>query len=322
MAARVSVAMGTYNGAAFLAEQLESIAAQDRPPDELVVCDDASTDATAAMVRAFAARAPFEVRLEINAENVGSTSNFAKAVGLCRGEIIFLADQDDVWMPHKVRLLSDVLAGEPGIGFVASDARLVDPQRRPLGCTLWEALPFPAAEQAEFNAGRAFDVLLRRNVVTGTTMAFRAGHRDLVLPIPAGWVHDAWIALLISAVARGAVVAEPLVDYRQHAAQQIGARRESLLDKYRKRKRQGRGVYEATAQGYEHALERLRALGDRVADPAVLEALERKVDHWRARGRMRTQRTWRLPLLAREILHGSYVRYSSGWKSVAEDILL
>src|SRR3954470_17842517 len=94
-----SVAMCTYNGARFLGEQLASVAAQTRPPDELVVCDDRSTDETASLVRDFAAAAPFRVRLHVNERNLGSTRNFERAVSLCEGDLIALSDQDDEWLP-------------------------------------------------------------------------------------------------------------------------------------------------------------------------------------------------------------------------------
>ena len=318
----VSVAMCTYHGGAYLAEQLQSIAAQDRVPDELVVCDDGSGDATPSILRGFAARAPFTVRLEFNGQNLGSTQNFAKAVSLCRGRIIFLADQDDLWKPQKVRRLADAISADPGIGFAFSDARLVDAQGQPSGYTLWQSLSFEPADQARFNAAGAFDLLLRRNVVTGTTMAFRSDFCELLLPVPSGWVHDGWFALLLAAVARGRALAEPLVDYRQHARQQIGAGPGTMLDKYRRRKRQGLGLYAATADNYAQAWERLNRAQDRLLDRSILAALAAKIDHWRTRARMRIDPAWRAPTIAREILRGSYERYSAGWKSVAEDILV
>src|ERR687894_3003245 len=102
MPARFSVAMCTYNGARFVAEQLASVAAQTRPPDELVVCDDGSTDETCRLVEEFAARAPFPVRLFVNERNLGSTRNFGRAVALCEGDLVALSDQDDVWHPEKL----------------------------------------------------------------------------------------------------------------------------------------------------------------------------------------------------------------------------
>jgi len=94
------------------------------------------------------------------------------------------------------------------------------------------------------------------------------------------------------------------------------------LDKYRRRKRQGLGFYAATAENYAHALERLKGMDDRLPDRSVLEALANKIAHWRARARMRIDPAWRAPAIAREVLHGTYPRYSAGWKSVAEDLLL
>lgn len=318
--------MCTCNGAAYLAEQLQSIASQQQLPDELIVCDDASTDGTAMLVRQFAASAPFEVRLTIQERNLGSTANFAAAVGLCRGEIIFLADQDDVWMPDKVRRLAELLKrGSPGdsaTAFALSDAQLIDAQGRPMRSTLWQALPFSPADQARFNAGHAFDVLLRRNVATGMTMAFRAEHREVLLPIPSGWVHDGWLALLLAALGPGQAVAEPLVHYRQHDAQQIGGKPRSLWSKYRRRRREGPALYAAVAENYAAALERLRPLAARLPDPSVVERLERKVQHWRNRFRMRTAGAGRLPMMVRELLRGSYHRYASGWWSAIEDLIV
>src|SRR5580704_19315016 len=95
MGQRVSVALCTCNGGRFLAEQLQSIASQTRLPQELVICDDASTDDTVSMIQGFSRTAPFPVKLFQNAERPGPAKNFDKAIRLCEGEIIFLCDQDD-----------------------------------------------------------------------------------------------------------------------------------------------------------------------------------------------------------------------------------
>ena len=316
----ISVAMATYEGAAYLAEQLGSIAGQGLPPDELVVCDDRSTDQTAAIVRAFAASAPFPVRLEINDRRLGAAENFARAVGRCRGEWIVLADQDDVWLPHKLRTLSEAVRRRPDAALAFSDALLVDPARRPLGGRLWQTLRFGRREQQAVNAGRALDVLLRRNVVTGATMAFRADHRDLLLPIPEGWVQDGWFALLLAAVAGCVAVPEPLVEYRQHPGQQIGARRRSLYEEYLRVRGRGPAEFEAVAASYAAARDRLLAFRDRLRDCRALERLERKIEHFRAKARMRAHRALRLPLVTRELACGRYARYSTGWRSLAQDL--
>jgi len=318
----VSVAMGTYQGAAYLAEQLASIAAQTRLPGELVVSDDGSADDTAAIVRRFAADAPFPVRLEISSQNVGVRENFARAVGLCRGRCIVLADQDDVWMPDRIRILAQALAGDPHAGFAFSDAELVDSARRPLGRRLWESIRFGRHEQRRVARARPFDVLLRHNVVTGATMAFRAEYRDLVLPIPAGWVHDGWFALLISAVARCVAIPEPLVEYRQHSGQQIGARRRTLREDYLRVKARTAADFQAIAEAYAAARSRLLGSGRALGDGRTIARLDGKIEHFRAKARMRTRRAWRLPLVLRELAACHYLRYSTGWRSLAQDLFL
>src|SRR5882762_9087557 len=99
---KISIAMCTYNGARYLREQLDSIAAQTRPPSELIVCDDNSLDETREIVAGFAASAPFPVRLGVNEQNLGSIRNFERAIKLCEGDLIALSDQDDVWLPEKL----------------------------------------------------------------------------------------------------------------------------------------------------------------------------------------------------------------------------
>ena len=123
---KFSVAMCTYNGAAYLEEQLDSIARQIRLPDELVVCDDNSSDESLRILRSFAARSAFPVRLHSNESNLGSTKNFEKAICLCSGDVIALADQDDVWHPEKLAILEREFSSTPDVGLVFTDAEIVD----------------------------------------------------------------------------------------------------------------------------------------------------------------------------------------------------
>src|SRR5215469_5846511 len=95
--------MCTFNGARFFRGRPASIHKQDRPPDELVICDDGSSDGSIEIVTEFAQDSDFPIRLVINDENLGSSKNFEKAVSLCQGDIVALADQDDVWYRQKLR---------------------------------------------------------------------------------------------------------------------------------------------------------------------------------------------------------------------------
>jgi glycosyltransferase involved in cell wall biosynthesis len=224
---KFSVAMCTYNGSGYLPEQLRSIAAQTRPPDELIVCDDRSTDRTKDVVDDFSKLAPFRVQLHINQETLGSTQNFEKAIRLCSGDIIALSDQDDVWHPEKLRKMEAQFRDDPNVGLVFSDLAITDECLRPLGFRAWECewVEFGQLEQQLCNEGKILDVLLTRNVVTGSALGFRSKFKQLILPIPeiSKWeVHDHWIALVIAAVADVRFIDEPLVKYRRHTGQQLG----------------------------------------------------------------------------------------------------
>src|SRR5215217_2190591 len=99
---RISIAMATYNGAGYLQEQLESFLSQTRQPDELIVCDDGSGDATLDILERFRQSVPFAVQIHRNETRLGFTKNFEKALLKCSGDLVFLSDQDDVWFAPKV----------------------------------------------------------------------------------------------------------------------------------------------------------------------------------------------------------------------------
>lgn len=318
----LSVALCTYNGAAYLAEQLASIAGQDRPPDELVVCDDGSSDDTAAIVAAFARDASFPVAFHTNAVRLGSTKNFERAISLATGDVIALADQDDVWRADKLAVLERAVA-VPGVGGAFSDARLVDGRLRELPHRLWDAGDFTGRWRERFEAGEAFSVLVRRQHVTGATFAFRAAYRPLLLPISAAAVHDAWIALLLSAVSTLHPVDEPLIDYRQHGGNQIGASRMTRLDRLRvSLSPVDRARLSRNATWLREALGRLRAHADLVRDPAYFDELAAHVEHLEHRATLPARRAARVQPVRREFAAGAYHRFGDGLKSAVRDFLL
>ncbi len=314
----LAVALCSYNGAAFLRAQLESIAAQERAPELLVVVDDASTDDSAEIAREFGRGVQFPVRVVVNERTLGFAANFGRAIALAEGDVVVLCDQDDVWHPAKLARLEAAFARAPEAGVAFSDAELVDAELAPLGERLWDAVGLGPALRQELREGRGFDHLVRRTLVTGATMAFRSRFRDLVLPVPAGVEHDAWIALLVSAVAGMEPVEEPLVLYRQHGGNAIGARRVGLV------RRAGRArVLRAQGLRARHArnaaaLERLTAWG---ADAARLQALGDSLEHLQVRMELAEHaRTLRLRGVAGELARRRYARFSEGVSSALRDL--
>ena len=332
MANSFSVAMCTYNGARFVGEQLASIAAQTRPPDELVVCDDRSSDDTVRILEQFARAATFPVRLHVNESNLGSTKNFERAIALCKGDLIALCDQDDVWKTGKLARLEAELERFPGVGLVFSDAEIVDENGRDTGRRLWNAVGLESAEHKRMRAGSALGDLLSGATVTGATAAFRAGFRELVLPIPFGLplIHDAWIALVVACVAEVRPVEETLVLYRQHAGQQVGAlRRQGVAHDEpdavtigATRKALGReNPYDEMIAVARAVRQRLLEKGEEFDSRESVAELDERIAHWKARRDMPRARFRRAGHVLRELLALRYHRYSKGVASAAKDLL-
>lgn len=314
----ISVAMCTYNGARYVRQQLESIARQTAAPDEVVICDDASTDRTAQIVETFAAHSAVRVRLIRNTGTLGCTGNFERAIGLCRGDIIVLADQDDIWKPEKLARISETFASNPGAGYVFSDADIVSEQGEHLGFSLWQTLGF---EAPHFIACRQLEMLLKRNLVTGAAMAFRSSLGSVLLPIPAAWSHDYWIALLGSIFAYGVPISKRLLFYRRHFGQQLGCGHDTFAAKVRT-SLAAEPDYYAKAARVAEVRQRAEACARRVnCPPEHLRMLKEKQLHLSRRALIRSAHGGdRIARLVSEATSGRYQRFSFSWGSMIRDL--
>ena len=315
----ISVAVCTCDGAGHVARQLQSVLEQSVVPDQIVVCDDASGDATVDIVTQALRSAPCEVTVDSNRSRLGVAANFGRAIALAEGDVVVLSDQDDVWERRKLEVLTSTLASDPSLAAVFSDAALVDADLRPLGRTLWEALRFHRREQAMFDADRGVEVLLRRNVVAGATLAFPSRLRDVVLPMPPAGLHDAWIALLAAAIGRVAAVPVPLVRYRVHPANVVGVSNGLRAELARRRRATG-GRAEEIAQ-LAAAADRLRDRAPSGAAGPWAEALDGKVELLRRRDSLPAGALARLPEVLPAVLSGHYRRYARGWRSGLYDLV-
>jgi glycosyltransferase involved in cell wall biosynthesis len=315
--------MCTFNGGRFLRPQLNSIAAQDRPPDELVLCDDGSFDDSIEVVREFAQGVAFPVRLVVNQEKLGSTKNFEKAISLCQGEIVALADQDDLWYSHKLKSIEKAFLPSDEIVSVFSDADLIDQKSQLLPGRLWASFSFNWAKQRQFTKGNALNVLVRHPVVTGSTMAFRKEFFNLLAPIPADEIHDRWIAFLLAACGRFEIITDPLMQYRLHDRQQVGVPPRTNHERIARAKIKGGKSYIEEINRFKEIYRRLeRRRADFRYAEAALKTIEQKVSHLEHRAYLPGMKVARLPRILFEILNGHYWRYSGGWISVAKDLIV
>ncbi|TFC90405.1 MULTISPECIES: glycosyltransferase family 2 protein [Cryobacterium] len=323
---RVSVALCTYNGFAFIEEQLRSILGQTEPAGEIVVSDDGSTDGTPEAVdRIFAAwqgehpGQPVTLRVIRNPAPLGVTANFEQALAACAGELIALSDQDDVWPPERLALLRAEFRARPGLQLLHTDARLVDEIGRPTGRTLLATLGVSAAEQAAEHEGHAFDLLLRRNIVTGATAMLRRGLVQRACPFPAAWVHDEWLAIVAAATGEVDLLALPLLDYRQHAGNQIGA---SSLDAAGKlgRLRAPRTARNARLLARAQALQARAAQLQPSPSADTLALIDAKLAHERRRSTLPPLRAARVASVFASWRAGDYRRFGLGLQDVVRDL--
>lgn len=277
MSPTVSVAMGVYNGAPFLREQVRSIVEQTVPVAELVVGDDGSVDGSLDAIRAelelAGSAAPALVVLPAGPAPLGVTGNFERILLATTGDAIALADQDDRWRPDRVAIGLESLADERVL-LAHADGQLIDAAGAPLGSTLFGSIRLRDEEVALVDEDRALEVLVRRNIVTGAATMIRPGLVRAATPFPREWVHDEWLAMLAAATGRMATSRRIAIDYRLHGANQIGVPRPTL------RYRLGRMVEPRGDRLVRiHATmtilhDRLRAMG---ADHGAIELVRRKV---------------------------------------------
>lgn len=233
---KISVALCTYNGERFLKAQLDSIFDQTLPVNEIIICDDGSTDQTEAILREYQKKHPETVKIYINGTNLKSVKNFEKAISYCTGEIIFLSDQDDIWEKEKTKRFIEHFNASPSINAICSNGIIIDNDGNPVDqLTIWSVPEL--LQQAGITVNYFNVIAFIENIATGAGMAFRSSLRKDILPIPEknGFHHDEWIAL-VSAYQNGFIVIEdPLFRYRVHDNQQVGGVGYKNTDRMRKK---------------------------------------------------------------------------------------
>lgn len=315
----ISVVLCTRNGARHLREQLESISAGSRSPDEVIILDDDSSDDSLHIAEEWAQAHPaVSARIDANRPALGVTGNFERGIRMARGDVIVLCDQDDRWRPDRIERAVELLA-EPGTLLSHGNASLIDDAGQPLGATLFDYLGVSPSEREAELSGRGFDVLLRRNTVTGATTAFASSLRGIALPIPEGWIHDEWLAI-IAAAQRGLVLDPGIrVNYRLHGSNQIGAERPTLRHRIRRAVTREAGRSDRLARRSRQLLDRLGRGG--FSDEAIRRA-EAKAEFEAARAALPRARVLRIPRVLRLLGSGAYSVYASrGRWDVVRDLL-
>jgi len=215
-AVKVSVAMAAYNGEEFIEEQVDSILSQLSENDELVISDDGSTDKTIEILESYQ-----DKRIKIfDGPKKGVKQNFANAIEHCSGDYVFLADQDDVWIPEKVAIVLEVFRKEK-CNCVVHDAEVFDSKSGKI---------IEPSFFAWRKSGKGILKNIWKNTYIGCCMAFSADVKKYILPIPDDInMHDQWIGILCEKHGKSVFIPEILVKYRRHDRNQTEMKRSGMM---------------------------------------------------------------------------------------------
>lgn len=205
----ISIAMCSYNGERFIKEQIDSIIAQTYTKFELIIVDDGSKDNTINIIKDYQLK-DNRIKLFQNEKNLGFVKNFEKAISLCSGDFIALADQDDVWKKDKIEVFIRNIGQNM---LIYSDAILIDQYSRKTG----HQLVRPSNYLVKGKCNKAF---IFYNCVSGNTLMFRKELVKDIIPIPKEITfHDIWIAFLASSKGTITFTNEPMTYYRRYNEQ-------------------------------------------------------------------------------------------------------
>ena len=234
---KISVAFIVYNGAQYMRTQLDSILAQTHKVDEIIVCDDASSDNTKEILEEYKNKHPNLFFIHYNTGNIGPTKNIEKAIQSCTGELILLADQDDYWEAHKVEAIIKYFEQNPTMNGVFTNGSLINSYGElDNKYALWDAMSFPyktIKSKNELNNNLKLYINTVENCVTGATLAIRNNLAFLKQPFPIikNLVHDRWLAINLAETNSLGILEDKLIRYRIHSAQAIGGMTENI-EKY------------------------------------------------------------------------------------------
>lgn len=326
----ISVVLCTYNGAPYIAEQIHSILAQTLPATEIILSDDGSSDNTVEIAQSLLESAQINklwrgyFTILTRSEPVGVAENFYLACLETKFPFIVLCDQDDIWESNKLELQSQIMMQRPDLLLSHSDAALIDENNAVLPLSLFETLGVTSREFRSINSGKALDVFLKRNLVTGATVMMKRVVLNLAGPIPRGWIHDEWFALVASVAGGVDASVEKLIRYRQHDSNVIGVTKLSFKNRISKL-REPRT--ERNYNLYERANSLLlwfemSQLGKDTSEFYALRHLFREnLRHQRARINLPDNQMKRIIPVLIELLSGRYSLFGRGLQDVLRDLV-
>ena len=224
--AEVDILLATYNGAAYLEEQINSILSQSYEKWRLIVRDDGSTDNTGEIINEYIKKYPHKISLlESSLNNCGINRNFTLLMESSTADYIMFSDQDDVWLPEKIEVTCKKMVelekktGQDVPLLVHSDLKVVDENVKDLSGSFWSYQKLDPEKAFELNR------LLVQNVITGCTVMINKKLKELLLPVPEDAImYDWWAGLVACAFGKIGYIKDRTILYRQHGRNDTGAK--------------------------------------------------------------------------------------------------
>lgn len=221
----VQILVSTYNGAAFLEQQLDSLLRQTYQNWQLLIRDDGSTDRTLKIIKTYVERYPGKIlHVEDAHGNLGPGQSFAVLLSQAQASYIMFCDQDDVWLPDKIEISRNKMIeleniyGRTSPILVHSDLMVVNESLNVVSTSMWQF------QQNNPYIARRFNRSLMQNAVTGCTVLINKSLKGFATPIPKqAAMHDWWLALVAVAFGQVGIIEKATVLYRQHSKNEIGA---------------------------------------------------------------------------------------------------
>ena len=256
----IGVIIATFNGEKFIQEQLESIISQTIKPDLMVVSDGGSIDSTIEICQAVLKKSGIEYVILQSDKQLSVKENFEKGLRKCKTDYIFFSDQDDYWLPNKIKNTIQVM-DDTGSVLVFCNAYITDESLRAGKHTLWQQIGYEPKKTVTVYDRLDGDLqkeLIRRNIITGMCMAIDVRILKDILPFSDNTIHDSWIALVANTQGKVASINSCDVYYRQHDYNAIGTK-STIKGSYNHRgeylnkvKRRFRLIEEIKAKAYNY----------------------------------------------------------------------
>jgi glycosyltransferase involved in cell wall biosynthesis len=228
---KLSVAFIVYNGSNYMEQQLDSILNQTVKVDEILVCEDNSTDNTREILDKYNKANPGLFKILHNTQNLGSNKNAEKAIQQCTGDIVFLSDHDDEWLPNKVERTLQYFEQNPQINGVFSNGYLMNAQSEiDTKNALWDSMSFPNEKLKNNPVLLKEYIHTNENSATGAAMAFKRKLAFLDQPFPSikFLIHDRWISMNLSNEHSLGYIEDKLIKYRLHPKQETGGKKAEM----------------------------------------------------------------------------------------------